>query len=192
MPRKKDEDEKPPAWCLAVPRTDLEFVVLRGMLEEIRQHEAEKDAWEGIAVANRYLLEHGRFYTPYERPKKYRRGKQKECYGASQMLALENRELTYVEGLSFKHVGGLLRVEHGWCVTQEGKVVDPTWQEPGLVYLGIPFEYEFIRRHMLKNLGERVQSAVLGPEVYWPGQYEHIGGGVYRRRDQTETGQGPN
>ncbi len=29
---------------------------------------------------------------------------------------------------------------HAWCVDQQGNVVDPTWEETGLAYLGLTDE----------------------------------------------------
>src|SRR5207245_2007731 len=44
-----------------------------------------------------YVLEHGRFFTPAGRPKGTRRGKRNACFGNAQMLAFDNRALTYTE-----------------------------------------------------------------------------------------------
>lgn len=36
-------------------------------------------------------------------------------------------------------------VHHAWLITSDGQAYDPTWEQPGEVYFGIPFETEYIR-----------------------------------------------
>lgn len=36
-------------------------------------------------------------------------------------------------------------VHHAWLITSNGQAYDPTLEQPGEVYFGIPFETEYIR-----------------------------------------------
>ncbi|GAA3348723.1 hypothetical protein GCM10020358_68240 [Amorphoplanes nipponensis] len=47
----------------------------------------------------------------------------------------------YAEGFATATVGSRqLSLAHGWCVTADGTVVDPTWDfDPSTVYFGIVF-----------------------------------------------------
>ncbi len=59
------------------------------------------------------------------------------------MLALCKEGLTYCEGYVLIRVGeGTADVEHAWCVTAEGRVIDVTLKEAGVSYFGVPYTLE--------------------------------------------------
>ena len=39
---------------------------------------------------------------------------------------------------------GLEPVEHAWCVTADGRVVEPTWDECGIAYAGFSQSFVFV------------------------------------------------
>ena len=62
----------------------------------------------------------------------------KNCFQNAQRLVLNDptRTLLYNEGYALSTMG--IPMHHGW-VTLRGKVVEVTWDEPGLEYFGVPF-----------------------------------------------------
>lgn len=86
------------------------------------------------------ILKRGRFFRPQPFPKGYRRGKAQDCYGNSSKLAMFKPGLTYCEGSVLCKFDTLVsHVDHAWCVTDDGKVIDVTLKNAGLSYLGVPF-----------------------------------------------------
>lgn len=52
--------------------------------------------------------------------------------------ALKYEELDYAEGWAYS---GVIPAHHAWCVTDDGRVVDPTWRDVDATaeYVGIRF-----------------------------------------------------
>lgn len=105
----------------------------------------------GPGVA-RFLVDNGRAYDRIadELPK---RGTPNVCYYNAISLALD-AGLTYVEGMAI-FPGGQLLVEHAWCVDAEDQVHDPTWEQPGLAYFGVPFAIEYVRHRLYQQYETR-------------------------------------
>ena len=61
-------------------------------------------------------------------------------------LAMDRSDLVYVEG----YAAGVIPVQHAWCVTTDGKVVDPTWKD-GSAYIGVPLNGDYVRKYALKT-----------------------------------------
>jgi hypothetical protein len=101
-----------------------------------------------------YLVEHDPTwydYAPLHR--RYKRGRRGCCFSNALMLSLTTDDgLVYVEGLAgaaADDVEPAVWVHHGWCVSPDGRVVDPTWRpsEPGVVrYYGVVLGLEDLRR----------------------------------------------
>jgi hypothetical protein len=90
------------------------------------------------------LLRHGRFFQPQPRPKKYRRGRFKECFANSFRLA-RKQGLRYVEGVAVPPDVGT-PVHHAWCIDANDRVIDVTWSEPGRVYFGVVIDHARVGR----------------------------------------------
>jgi hypothetical protein len=89
------------------------------------------------------LAEHGKAYTETVPAPKL--GTTKQCYTNAFHGAMDNDDLTYVEGLaSTKTIPGF-PVEHAWNVNKQGQVVDPTWND-GSAYFGIPFKTDYVQK----------------------------------------------
>lgn len=99
----------------------------------------------------RYVLLHGQFWTPQPLPAGFHRGIPKTCFQQSQALA-KQRKLQYVEGYALPGVGVGLAVLHGWCVDGDGRVVDITWEKPGLAYCGVVLDLKLVKAQ-LKGTG---------------------------------------
>jgi hypothetical protein len=113
------------------------------MRDAARKHPGKAgEAFVNMVKTYDLLVKYGRFFVPMDRPKKYMRGKKKECFGNSLDLAMAHEELRYCEGLTL--LDGLpVPTEHGWCVTEAGSVVDVTLKSPGLTYFGVAFDTLF-------------------------------------------------
>lgn len=71
--------------------------------------------------------------------------KAKQCFYASQMIALSSPEYHYYEGYAQVQSLGL-NFEHGWLV-KDGKVFDPTWKD-ATFYFGIEIPIGFVRKNI--------------------------------------------
>jgi len=91
-----------------------------------------------------YVLEQGCAWTPALRPKGTRRGKPGRCFNNAISLIGRRADLQYVEGYALSpDFGGVC---HAWCVDAADRVVDPTWDPPGLAYFGVMFDRDAVLR----------------------------------------------
>lgn len=125
------------------------------------------------------VREHGHAFEPTEwktwRGRGYRRGREKQCYKNAADLALRHdAELTYCEGLAVRM--GAFTVEHAWCVTEDGRVVDPTWREKDAPpvsqweYLGIPFT----KSGVLEVILDKMTYGLLEGEIVHDGRFDPL------------------
>ena len=114
---------------------------LRGLARISRRHRCCHSAVE-------LLLEHGQFFKPQGKPRHIRWAMQKECFKNAAHLALEHKDLTYVEGYADSD---LFPLEHAWVVDAAGVVIDNTWRSPGTVYYGIPFRRAFLVKALVTS-----------------------------------------
>lgn len=125
--------------------TDIDFELFASLIQmhsEIKESLGKlKDQWPYKTMLLRYefILQRGRFFRPQHLPKGYRRRKQKQCFENSFNLALASDDLAYCDGFVMASIGGVINlpIEHGWCVTADGKVVDITFSDPGNAYFGV-------------------------------------------------------
>ncbi|MFD8705879.1 hypothetical protein ACFV1W_25290 [Kitasatospora sp. NPDC059648] len=98
------------------------------------------------------LADVGRLFTPRPWPGGGPPpGKPGACYVDSVLWASESPDgLAYVEGVTWT---GLYPLEHAWCADRDGTVLDPTWERPGLAYLGLPVRADAAARLMWENRG---------------------------------------
>lgn len=66
------------------------------------------------------------------------RQRPRECFRNALLVALEDRDMSYVEGYAESPSG--MVVLHAWNVNPFGVVIDTTWASPGRGYLGIRFD----------------------------------------------------
>lgn len=109
---------------------------------------------------NDYLLiqKQGQLWMPQVLPAKYQYGQLRQCFANAYRLAKKSHgKLRYCEGIA----NAIIPTPHAWTVTEDGKVVDPTWRtRPGdehghnpddLAYYGVAFDMEFVTVNLLKN-----------------------------------------
>ena len=125
-------------------------------------------AREGYAYTSAadFLVQHGMDYPPGQAWKHYPRGAQKECFGNAIGLAA-SRRIPYVEGVAMAPSGDVF--PHAWNLNPSGRLVDSTWCNRGLVYLGVIFSVE------------RADDATWNGDTHILGD-EHRGYPIFRQR----------
>jgi hypothetical protein len=113
-----------------------------------------------------FVKAEGIWFTPpssSELPEDVPRGVVKECYSNCWNYLAENPlcGLTYCEGFAFH----LIPTMHAWLATPDGKVIDPTWPEPGSEYLGVPFKWRFA---FLTVLSKETYGVIDDWDNKWP------------------------
>jgi hypothetical protein len=97
-----------------------------------------------------FILSYGRLFPNYmPKPKWVRKGIIKQCFSNCAKAVMKNPErLIYCEGFA----SGIIPVNHAWCLTLDGQVIDPTWdgrkdiKREGTEYFGIPFKFDYVLR----------------------------------------------
>jgi hypothetical protein len=90
------------------------------------------------------VRQNGRLWEAQALPAEYKRMTVKECFSNAMHLALDDPDLTYVEGYA---QSPMIPTNHAWVVDRDGYVIDPTWDSPETNgYFGIAFDTEFALR----------------------------------------------
>jgi hypothetical protein len=119
----------------------------------------------------RFLLKHGTYHTPAPLPKGILRGVPKACYHNASVLAKRRRNLRYAEGMVYRT--GLIPLHHGWCLDEQGKVVDPTLVDPEMCeYFGIIVPMEQVKAWYIKHKFYGVLDTPWGPNVEFMQEWE--------------------
>ena len=128
-----------------------------GWSEIRRDLEMRRYVWPSDNKTLDFLLDYGREYAFSEKSFEGDRGTPKECYTNATHLALENPELTYVEGKAY--IFGIA-IDHAWCVDGRGNVIDPTLAiDDGKYggidriggYFGVPFRTDYLHKAIVWN-----------------------------------------
>ncbi len=98
-----------------------------------------------------FMLEHGGEWEPQAFPKQwYPSGIPRRCFGNAQdiLFSRDGRQdgLIYVEGYACSgSLGFAFPTHHAWLVDAEGRVLDPTWDDPEVsTYFGVPFNPDYV------------------------------------------------
>lgn len=118
--------------------------------------------WQYLSI-EALVLAHGRF-TDAARSRPTPRGRMRECFKNALDAAACVDDLTYVEGYALPH-GLPLPILHAWCIDNAGALIEPTWNEPGAAYLGIPFALSFVFDTVCRRNRYGVLDAY---ELRWP------------------------
>lgn len=115
-----------------------------------------------------FVVDRGFYWPGNALPAAFKRKPARECFQNAGELALRFPDsLTYVEGLAHR----MIPVPHAWCVTAEGQVVDPTWDNPEeAAYFGIPIRYDYLKNHVLNEkvwglFGEMISPTLIDTPV---------------------------
>jgi hypothetical protein len=117
-------------------------------MSEMRRHlELMRQAF-GPNLHTDFMLKHGREYTVGPDTFAGPRGEVHGCFMNSLHLAASDPSLTYCEG-KVECVG--VPLDHAWCATADGVVVDPTLdailqngEARQAEYFGVPFSTEYV------------------------------------------------
>jgi hypothetical protein len=129
----------------------------------------------GCATPEGFVLKHGRAFAATEATFARRRARPNQCFKNAAGLAAADPELRYVEGYIL--CGGL-PLEHAWCVTRSGVVIDPTLRPRHKVihYFGVMFSTRYLWNAIAANeyyglLGghsnKTIDALLSGEETAW-------------------------
>jgi hypothetical protein len=115
----------------------------RQLIRKIRKMDRSYPYLEGLVYRSLYgfLVDHGRFYNVRHFDlHTFGQDAPKQCFANAMRLAAKTG-MRYVEGLAVTRKD-CMAVQHGWCVDDAGDVIDSTWLNRGLLYLGVEFSIE--------------------------------------------------
>jgi hypothetical protein len=113
------------------------------------------------SAVRRYVAAYGQSFTAAPLPEGVKRGPQNECYSNATKLVLQHPELTYAEGFAENSNIQGIAFAHAWAVTEDGKVVDPTWDNPEKsTYFGVKYD----RKAYLKAVFKQKFYGVIGAD----------------------------
>jgi hypothetical protein len=119
---------------------------------EILARVTDSQVRAGIQSPHRFMLEHGRTFAVTSLTFEGPRGVPRQCYSNAGQRALRGRKgLCYAEG--YVTAFGL-PIPHGWLVTPEGDVIDPTLKDSDevyRVYFGLAFDRGYHRVAIMKG-----------------------------------------
>ena len=123
------------------------------------------------AVGARFILAAGRHYDQRLQEHQYGRGEQGACYKNAFELALTHPELTYCEGRALSM--GIVPIEHAWCVTESGQVVDTTWSGGERFYYGFTFGIDLLEGWIAERAHYSVMANMFPKQLLElnPGEY---------------------
>ena len=104
-------------------------------------------------AATQWLEQEGRAFKAAKRPKGVRKGRKGNCYSNATRLIYENqlfgdKTLQYAEGVATLD-GSPFMVWHGWVVTPDGTVIDPTLKHPEqYTYFGVQCDWDWYKKHV--------------------------------------------
>jgi hypothetical protein len=113
--------------------------MIRGYLMIIDILRQKMKAPEGLRYRSHegFVFDLGQVWTPQQLPEEYMQMTPKACYENAATLVMDDPDLRYVEGFALSE-RGILPVMHAWAATVDGRVIDPTWDNPaGATYLGV-------------------------------------------------------
>jgi hypothetical protein len=99
-----------------------------------------------------FLRERGREWTAAPLPGTVERGVPRECFRNAFLAVLGDESLRYVEGVAIRPGMDGLGFLHAWCVDGNGRVVDPTWDNPEESrYYGMEFDRKRLTKHVMRE-----------------------------------------
>lgn len=127
-------------------RSQQSISTLRQLLEEranlMRKAHSHPD-WK-YGCFEELVLDCGKEMKAKSLPDRIERGKPKNCYYNCQQLLELQPDLIYCEGYALSD-DIPMPFAHAWLIDKEGHAIDPTWETPGVAYLGVPFSTKWVR-----------------------------------------------
>lgn len=108
-----------------------------------------------VEGAMRYVAAYGEEFKAGPLPEGVEYGQMGDCYKNATMLVFTHPDLDYVEGFAYPPIsranGSEIAVLHGWAVTKDGQVVDPTWRDSAeTTYFGVRYDRKAYLKHIVK------------------------------------------
>jgi len=118
--------------------------------ETLRRHVEGLAATEkGFGPASSVLFFGSMSTTPRGRAADRLRVPPSEASSLTRLVVMACGCMTYVEGYAWHHVlGGPL--EHSWWIGADGTIVDPSFEDGGHTYFGIPLSREFVTENFIE------------------------------------------
>ncbi|MEU3400632.1 hypothetical protein [Streptomyces filamentosus] len=116
---------------------------LVGLVHELagrqEQHLGEHPGW-AHQTREHLLLALGRLFTIAPRSHRPIGMPDHRCYENAALYASGTPGLMYTEGVALVNTGNgrHIHLSHAWAVRPDGTVIEPTWDEPGRAYFGLP------------------------------------------------------
>jgi hypothetical protein len=120
--------------------TDSQFAIVEWLtrLRDVTRGNGMPKGYHYAGIGD-FLLQHGIWHEPAPLPARVRRGAPKACYGNALVLAIQHG-YRYVEGYASADISQMpFPVHHAWNLDPEGNLIDNTWRNTGLAYLGVEF-----------------------------------------------------
>lgn len=104
------------------------------------------------AAVESFIIEHAVLKRGKPKPKRIKFGKQGECFKNAAELALNNRDLIYVEGYAGRP-NLPLEFRHAWLEDPFGDVIDVTWRDVSEKeeYMGVQIPADFLLKNVIKT-----------------------------------------
>jgi GNAT superfamily N-acetyltransferase len=130
--------DKPADYDPKDPLTAFPAGPQRDMMREMQERMSNPKPWDpALALGGpemipqrdiaAYLKDHGQEWTAQKLPEGIDRGPAKECYmNATHLVMDDPAHLRYCEGYVTDPEAAGFSFMHGWAVTEDGKVIDPT------------------------------------------------------------------
>lgn len=143
----RPDDERPEAE-VSMDLTENQTNLLMYCEQTKKRQSEHGDLKDLIYVGmEHFLLEHARWYEPAPWDgDKYTQGARRACFSNAMVLAKARSHLRYVEGFAcivptHPRKGGTISapVHHAWNLDLNGRVVDTTWKNSGVLYFGVEF-----------------------------------------------------
>lgn len=110
---------------------------------------------EAAPAVHRYVAAYGQAFDNAPLPDDVELGPMGQCYANATNLVMRHPELTYAEGFASAPSlidGQPLVFAHGWAVTPDGKVVDPTWPYSiDRKYFGVKYDRKTLLQHLYRS-----------------------------------------
>jgi len=119
---------------------DSPFIELREVLAKTAADSSLRPLLPGLCYTGPedFVVQHGAAYRPV-RFRGYKQGLPLQCFGNAVVLAATHG-LAYVEGFAVAPDGTVIL--HAWNADPLGHLVDVTWCNTGVAYLGVRFSVE--------------------------------------------------
>lgn len=142
-----------------------------GILEVVKKLAQVPNPHPAIYTLAEYVAKNGCIWTPAPLPRDIKRGAIKQCFRNALELSLKKGK--YVEGFAFSSPNLPIPVHHAWCACGD-TVIDNTWRNVGVAYLGIAYEPNWVVKQLANDAGQC--SLLDNWKAGWPLLQKKVGG----------------